>query len=126
MPVYAPSTTLSHRSAKAVTASLILYAGTLGLALYWYHWDDIYKRNRDALSRRATQALEMKVLKARLDRFYARLGNGEVLGEAEMEEVRSMEALLGRWFRCVEEDAVREDEDKARSRERNGWMAWLL
>lgn len=68
----------------------------------------------------------MKVLKARLDRFYARLGDGEVLGEAEMEERRSMEALLGRWFRCVEEDAVREDEDKARSRERKGWLAWLL
>lgn len=63
----------------------------------------------------------MKVLKARLDRFYARLADGEALGEAEMEEGRSMEALLGRWFRCVEED-----EDKARSRERNGWMAWLF
>lgn len=68
----------------------------------------------------------MKVLKTRLDRFYARLGDGEVLGEAEMEEVRRMEVLLGRWFRCVEEDAVREDKDKARCREGNGWMAWLL
>ena len=68
----------------------------------------------------------MKVMKTRLDRFYARLADGEVLDEAEMEEGRSMEALLRRWFRCVEEDAVREDEDKARCRQRSGWIAWLL
>lgn len=68
----------------------------------------------------------MKVLKTRLDRFDARLGSGEVLSEAEMEEVKIMEALLRRWFRCVEEDVAREDRDKARGRERNGWMAWLL
>lgn len=68
----------------------------------------------------------MKLLKARLNRFYARLGDGEVLGEAEMEEGRSMEVLLRRWSRCAQEDTVREDEDKARSREGNGWMAWLL
>lgn len=67
----------------------------------------------------------MKVLKTRMDRFYARLGDGEVPSEAEMEEGRSMEALLGRWFRCVEEDTVREDEDKARSRERKGWLGYF-
>ncbi|MCJ1458197.1 hypothetical protein MMC28_008568 [Mycoblastus sanguinarius] len=127
MSVHVPSTTtLSPQSPKAVTASLIFYAGALGLALYWYHWDNIYKGNRDSLSRRATQALEMKVLKARLDHFSARRADGEVLGEAEVEEAGRMEALLGRWFRCVEEDAVREDGQKARSREGNGWLAWLL
>ena len=56
----------------------------------------------------------MKVLKTRLDRFYALLADGEVLDEAEMDEGRSMEALFRRWLKCVKEDAVREDEDKAR------------
>ena len=65
-------------------------------------------------------------MKTRLDRFYARLADGEVLDEAEMEEGRSMEALLRRWCRCVQEDAAREDEDKARCRQRSGWIAWLF
>lgn len=126
MLVYIPSATLSHPSPKAVAASLIFYAGTLGLALYWRHWDDIYKGNHDSLSRRATQALEMKLVKARLDLFYARLRDGEVLDEAEMDEQRRMEAMLARWFRCVEEDAVRMDKDKARCRNGKGWIDWLL
>lgn len=103
-----------------------MYAGALGLALYIHYSDRIYKRNRDALSRRATQALEMKVLKTRLDRFYARLADGEALDEAEMEEGRSMEKLLRRWVRCVEEDTAREDVDKARGRQRSGWLAWIF
>ena len=130
MSVYASSsTTLPPRSVKAITASLILYAGALGaVALYWRHWDDIYKRNQDSLSRRATQALEMKLVQTRLDRFHARLGDGEVLDEADVEEVKGMEAVLRRWFRCVEEDVAREDRDKARGRERRGrggFIAWL-
>lgn len=70
----------------------------------------------------------MKVLKTRLDRFYARLADGEALGEGEMEEGRRMEKLLRRWVRCVEEDAGREDEDKARFGEGRGkgWLGWLF
>ena len=68
----------------------------------------------------------MQVLKTRLDRFHARLADGEVLDEAEMEEGRGMEALFRRWFKCVEENAVRKDEDNARYGQRNGWLAWLF
>ena len=65
-------------------------------------------------------------MKQRLDRFYARIRDGEVLDDKEMEEGKRMEKLLGRWLICVEEDVAREEEDKKRCRHGGGLLSWLF
>ena len=56
--------------------------------------------------RRSARAKEMKVVKARLARFDAKIKSGEVMGREEMEEGKRMERLFRCWLCSLEDDAV--------------------
>lgn len=90
--------------------------GLLGLTTYY-----AIKLNRHqaAMSRRTTQALEMKVLRARLDRFHAKIDGGEVIDEEEIQEGKRAERLFQRRLRSMEEDAVADDQGRSVS---PGWF----
>ena len=67
------------------------------VAIGTIHYVIICNRHRDALSRRATQAVEMSVLKARLERFDTKIAGGGVMDGKEMQEKEMMEKLFRRW-----------------------------
>ena len=81
----------------------------LGVSLYY---SIRLSRHQAKSRRRRAQASEMKVLKARLDRFHAKIDGGEVISEEEMEELKRMERLFGRWMRALEDDAAADDGGK--------------
>ena len=53
----------------------------------------------------------MKALKARLERFHDKVDGGEVIGEEEMQEGKSMERLFRRWLRSLEDNAAADDDE---------------
>ena len=57
-------------------------------------------------ARRSARAKEMKVLKARLDRFDAKVKSGEVVGREDMEEGKRMERLFRCWLCSLEDEAA--------------------
>ena len=58
------------------------------------------------MARRSARAKEMKVLKARLDRFDAKVKSGEAVGREDMEEGKRMERLFRCWLCSLEDDAA--------------------
>lgn len=74
---------------------------------------------------RSARAEEMKVLMARLDRFYAKSKSGGVMGREEMEEGRRMERLFRRWLRSLEDNAVADDEGRSLVVTFEQWPGWI-
>ncbi|CAD6585243.1 MAG: hypothetical protein ASARMPREDX12_001944 [Alectoria sarmentosa] len=85
-----------------------VYLGISGLMIYYAI---IFNRDQAKLTRRMTRATEMKALKARLERFHDKVDGGEVIGEEEMQEGKSMERLFRRWLRSLEDNAAADDDE---------------
>lgn len=85
----------------------------------------IFGRNQARLLRRNSEALEMRVLKARLDRFRATDTGGEKLGEEGREEGGRMERLFKRWLSALEEDVAARDEGSSAVVRLERWPAWF-
>lgn len=77
------------------------------------------------MSRRAVQALEMKVLKARLDRFHVKIDGGEVIDGEEFQEGKRMERLFQRWLRSMEDEGAADEEGRSVSRKVERWPGWF-
>lgn len=103
----------------------LLFTSTIPLVLLGvslYHSIKLSRHQAKSRRRRA-QASEMKVLKERLDRFQAKIDGGEVISEEEMEEVKRMERLFGRWVRALEDDAAADDGGRSAAvRAGSGWF----
>ena len=77
------------------------------------------------MARRNAQALEMKALKARLDRFHAKTDSGEVIDGEETEEGKRMERLFRRWLRSLEDEAKADDERRSLVMKAERWPGWF-
>ena len=67
----------------------------------------------------------MKALKARLERFHAKVDGGEVIGEEEMQEGKRMERLFRRWLRSLEDNAAADDEGTSAAVKAEKWPGWF-
>lgn len=122
--------TANHAQRRIVSApSPVGFFFTLGVSLavpgLLMYYAIIFNRNRSKLSRRVTQAAEMMVLKARSDRFRARLDGGEVMGEEEVQEGERMESLFRRWVRSLEDNAAADDEGSSAAAKAERWPGWF-
>lgn len=66
-----------------------------------------------------------EVLKARLDRFHAKLDGGEVVGLEELHEGERMEGLFRRWVRALEDAAAADDEGRSAAVKAERWPGWF-
>ena len=82
-------------------------------------------RAQASVSRRAVRALEMKALRARLDRFQAKIDGGEVVDGEEFLEGKRMERLFQRWLRSMEEEAAANEEGSSVEKEVQRWPGWF-
>ena len=67
--------------------------------------------------------MEMKVLRARLDRFHAKIDRGEVIEGEDFQEGKRMERLFQRYLRSMEDEA--EEEERSVSRKAGRWHGWF-
>ena len=111
-------------SPKASPVALFLTfsvsSGIPGLMIYYAI---IFNRKQATLARRMTQ--EMKALKARLERFHAKVDGGEVISEKEMQEGKRMERLFQRRLRSLEDNAAADDEGTSAAVKAERWPGWF-
>ena len=105
-----------------LTSSVFIGASSL---IWIFYTIIITNRGRATLSRRKIQALEMKVLKARLDRLHAKIDRGEVMGEEEMQDVKRMERLFWHWVRSLEIHAAADEEGSSAAVTNERWPGWF-